>query len=317
MCKAKGMVKSMEDQDKLEIFEPEKTDPGQIKVKTVSEEPRKKEKKKKKAKPPMDPKLRFRFVLLLDALLVVTAIILGFFLVRHLMNASFLDKYDKGVYATKNEEKLKKVNVVEGYLPYYNLGNVYYKEEKYDDAIASYKKALEYHPSHGKECSVRINLALAMIKKIKFDAIATEKDRDRAIDQLLAARAVLCEEGCADADDDNGHSEEAEKLKKDIDDMIEQLKNPPESDNQNQDDQDDNQNQDNQDQNQDQQQNQDQSQREKDIQDQLEKDRQQNQQERQQTQDEYNNEHNDDGGGESGQGGGGGGGSDDPSGKTW
>jgi tetratricopeptide (TPR) repeat protein len=116
------------------------------------------------------------------------------------------------------------MNFPDSYLPYYNLGNVAYQNGDYDEAIANYKKALEIGAPHeDKECNIRVNLALSMLMKIDWANMTTQKDVERAIRQLKAARNVLTEEGCANPDDPNGHNEDAEKLKKDIDDMLDQL----------------------------------------------------------------------------------------------
>ena len=46
---------------------------------------------------------------------------------------------------------------------------------------------------------------------------------EKILEKLMEARRFLCEKGCANEDNDNGHSDEAENLKKDIDKMIEEL----------------------------------------------------------------------------------------------
>ena len=215
----------------------------------------------------------------------VLLLICGLFLtVRYIMNEIFLRRYDKGTYSTKYEEPLLKMNFPDSYLPYYNLGNVAYQNEDYDKAISYYKQALEVGAPHeDKECNIRVNLALAMLMKIDWTSMTTEKDVQRAIRQLKAARNVLTEEGCANPDDANGHNEDAEKLKKDIDDMLEQLQQSGESGN----DQDDQQDQ--QDQNQDQQEDQEKkesSKREDDLKDALDKQKQDSMQERQEAEQE-------------------------------
>lgn len=104
------------------------------------------------------------------------------------------------------------------YMLWYNHGNELYKKGDYTEAIAAYDIALNLFPSKYKECKIRINMALSMIKKITLDY-----DVSSRLDILKLARGVLTEDGCANKDDDNGHSKEAEKLKKDIDREIERL----------------------------------------------------------------------------------------------
>lgn len=127
----------------------------------------------------------------------------------------------------KEEEKFENVepllvgNWIQPYVAYYNKGNLHYQNEEYEKAIEEYKTALESNPEKGKECSIRINLALAMIKNMGED-YAEEENRKASIETLKEAREVLLEESCATEQGD-GHSETAEKLKKEIEDKIKEL----------------------------------------------------------------------------------------------
>ncbi len=199
----------------------------------ISEE----EKEQRKAK-----RKRAKGIILAANIIGVIALVIAlFFGVRIGMNLVFLSKYNKGEYDMETEKKLLgPLNLVESYLPYYNLGNAAYKSEDYDEAIADYRLALEKNPPKYLECPVRINLALSMIKKINFDNLTTEKKILNAIRQLQAARNVLCEDGCANPDyvegakeqkpiktedgkeiiPEKGHSDKAEQLKKEIDEAI-------------------------------------------------------------------------------------------------
>ncbi len=154
---------------------------------------------------------------------VVFLIVALFFGIRILLNRLFINSYNKEEYNVSTVEKLQKFNFYESYLPHYNLGNAHYKRGEYDKAIGDYKHALEENPPEMKECPVRINLALALIAKIDFDHLQTEKQILGAIRQLQSARQVLIEDGCAHDQDDGGHSPEAEQLKKDIDEKIKEL----------------------------------------------------------------------------------------------
>ncbi len=199
----------------------------------ISEE----EKKKKKAR-----RKRAKGVMLTADIIGLLALVIAlFFGVRIVTNLVFLDKYNKGEYDAEIEKRLVgPLNIVEDYLPYYNMGNAAYKNEDYDEAIADYRIALEKNPPKYLECPVRINLALSMIKKINFENLSTEKKILNAIRQLQAARNVLCEDGCANPDyvdgakeqkpvktedgeeiiPEKGHSDKAEQLKKEIDEAI-------------------------------------------------------------------------------------------------
>ena len=181
---------------------------------------------------------------ILTALMVILAILLG---VRFILNSLFLKEYREGSLEESKMEMLLKLNFPERYVPYYNLGNIAYEKGDYDEAIAHYEDALKRKPGFYKEernCRVRVNLALAMVKQIDLSDLSTEKKINTVIKQLQAARTVLTEDGCANPKVGvyDGHSEEAEQLKKEIDELIAQLQqsqqNPSDQDQDNQDQQD-------------------------------------------------------------------------------
>lgn len=110
------------------------------------------------------------------------------------------------------------------YIFYYNKGNNLYERFDYASAIEAYESALNAHPPHflsHKECSVRVNLALAMIYNMGPD-FADPLNIDSSIETLMAARDILLEDGCATEEGD-GHSEPAQQLKEEIDKLLEQL----------------------------------------------------------------------------------------------
>ena len=252
-----------------------------------------------------DPLGFMRIINIISVVLVISALFFG---IRYLINMSFLHKYNKGVYQAEIEEFLSKLNIPEGYLPYYNAGNAYYMLEDYDSAIACYEDALDSHPTEKKECDIRVNLALAMLHKIDFDHIDTEKQKESAIRTLQAARNVLVENGCADPYGTEGHDPEAEQLKQDIDKMLEQLgaePQPPNSDDE----------QENQDKSNQEEEQKKKSRREQQLEKELNKQKQENMKERQETQDAANQR--DDQKDSQGSSSGGGEGEDDSNGKTW
>ena len=250
-----------------------------------------------------DPIGFMRIVNVISVILLVIGLFLGS---RYMLNAIFLLNYKHGNYMAKVEVFLEKMNVPEGYLPFYNAGNAYYMTEDYDNAIDSYKSALECHPSDKKEADIRVNLALAMLHKIDFDNINTEKQKAAAIRTLQSARNVLCEKGHADPYGTDGRDPEAEQLKQDIDKMLEDLDAEPEppqdsdSDEQQQGGSGD--------------QEKEKSQREKQLEKELDEQKQENMQERQEAQDSANNQQMNQGGSGDGANGGGG---NDFDGKTW
>lgn len=141
-----------------------------------------------------------------------------------IVNEIYIFKYEKGEYSESLVKALKVVNFPESYIAPYNYGNLLYENGKYADAIEQYDIALASNPPKKKECSIRINKALCILKSVDLE----NKSAEDNIEILYKAREILCEKGCANTDNDNGHSPEAEKLKKEIDDMIEKLKNQKE-----------------------------------------------------------------------------------------
>lgn len=109
------------------------------------------------------------------------------------------------------------------YIFYYNSGNNHYERMDYPGAIEVYEKALSANPPHinRDECSVRINLALSMVFSLGDD-FAKPENVQNSIATLLAAKDVLLEHDCATLVGD-GHSQTAEQLKREIDELLRQL----------------------------------------------------------------------------------------------
>ncbi len=139
----------------------------------------------------------------------------------YIFNEILISDYEDKDYSG-NVEPLLFCNVIQPYLAYYNMGNIHYQNGDYQSAINEYQKALDENPGHDEECSVRINMALAMIGMLGEDYDSEEKI-EGSIETLNEARKILIEEDCA-TDNSDGHSETAEQLKKEIDDLIDQLK---------------------------------------------------------------------------------------------
>ena len=138
----------------------------------------------------------------------------------YIYNECLIDKYNDNDYSSDTDPLLF-CNWVQPYLAHYNMGNIHYQNKEYDYAIEEYQTALDLNPSQERECSVRINLALAMIKTLGED-YANEEKLEASIAKLKVARGILLEEGCA-TDDGDGHNETAEQLKREIDQLIDEL----------------------------------------------------------------------------------------------
>ncbi len=137
-------------------------------------------------------------------------------------NAIVVHKYNQNDYSM-DEGPILFLNCFQPYIAHYNNGNIYYQQEKYPEAVEAYQRALEHNPPKKKECSIRINLALAMIAMLGEDYDKPEKVED-SIALLKDAKEVLLEKDCATEEGD-GHSDTAETLKREIEEEIERLEN--------------------------------------------------------------------------------------------
>lgn len=107
------------------------------------------------------------------------------------------------------------------YVVHYNLGNMHYREYDCPLMLEQYEKALEKNVPEGKECRIRVNYALALIKTLDSE-YAQPNQVDNSIMILEEAREKLLADNCA-TEEGRGHSAEAEQLKKEIDEILEQL----------------------------------------------------------------------------------------------
>lgn len=162
-------------------------------------------------------------------LTMVGILLLLFFIclvVGYAANESMIDKYNNGKY---EKNSFAVLGFTEPYISYYNQGNNYYREGAYENAIEEYKKALDKNPPHDRECLIRINLALSMVTPIRPEEI-TESNLEETIGILEEAKNVLTLHGCANKADHNGHNEDAQRLKDEIDAFEEMLKKQSDSD---------------------------------------------------------------------------------------
>ncbi|MBR4671451.1 MAG: tetratricopeptide repeat protein [Butyrivibrio sp.] len=186
--------------------------------------------------------LKYILMIVFSVPLIIMAVS---FLGRVIINHGFVKAYKDDVYKTESEQKLMYLNFPESFIPYYNLGNVSYERKEYEAAVGYYKKALSLYPDAKRECSIRINLALALCNTIDFYDLDSQEKIDTAIFILNMARDTLLENGWAVDEGDDYRDKDAQQLKEDIDKMIEKLKNPEQSESN--DDQNNNNNKDNQD----------------------------------------------------------------------
>ena len=139
------------------------------------------------------------------------------------INSILINNYEKGKYSDSQAKALTFLNFPESYIANYNYGNIFYQNGEYEKAIEKYEESLKGFIPKNKECNIRINYALAVCKTISVN----EKDQssiNKAIEKYELAIENLTQKGCANKNDDNGHSQKAETLKKDIQKEIDRLK---------------------------------------------------------------------------------------------
>ena len=165
-------------------------------------------------------------VYILGVIWILGFIVSGKYAFNYIYNQIITTKYNDGEYDV-DTKPLGTCNVFEPHIVYYNTGNVYYQQGDYEEAEEEYREALTYDMSQDEECSVRINLALSMVYGLGDDYAAPEKI-DSSIAKLKEARGVLMDKGCA-SDNGDGHNDTSQKLKEEIDKMIEELEQQKQS----------------------------------------------------------------------------------------
>lgn len=159
-----------------------------------------------------------KIVKIIYIIVIFITIILSF---NFILNEIFIFKYNNGKYNESMLNLIRYINVSEPYIVFYNIANIKYQNKEYDEAILNYEKALNLFPSKKKECDIRINLVLAMLKKIDVES----QKKEDIITVLDNAVDILCEKGCANKNDNNGHSKDAETLKNEILNLKNKLNN--------------------------------------------------------------------------------------------
>lgn len=227
----------------------------------------------------------------------IAALVCALFLItRWCLNAYFVAEAGKGRYHYSVEKMLTTLNFPDGYVVWYNIGNYHYHCGNFEEAESDYYRAIECGIPYEKECPVKVNLALAMIEQItdeEWEAFL-ESDSDemspeaRNVEKILmTARSILIEDGCAHEDDEDGHYEDAQTLKDEIDELLQDDEDDEDDSDDDQDeDQDDNDDQNNDDGGDG---DQDHSSREDEIMDHIQDQKEESQQERAEEQQFYEN----------------------------
>ena len=138
----------------------------------------------------------------------------------YIYNEYVINKYDDGELDI-NMKPVTMCNWLQPYIAHYNLGNIHYQNGDYEKAIEEYKLAMKKEPKSSHKCDIRVNIALAAIKTLPED-YSSQENIENTIKVLEEAKKVLIEAGCAKKDED-GHDEEATKLREEIDDILDEL----------------------------------------------------------------------------------------------
>ncbi|MBR3187171.1 MAG: tetratricopeptide repeat protein [Lachnospiraceae bacterium] len=179
---------------------------------------------------PRDPFHSTRTILYITACILAA---IGFLiLLRSVGNAAFLRGYEKGNYSEMPEALLTPLRFGDNYVIPYNLGNAAYHKGDYDRAVSCFQTALDSNPpEYDEECRIRVNLALSLCRTINFEDLDRSDDEavSKAVQTLYTARSVLTVHECASepVGSNDGHFEDADLLKHDIDKMLKELQDPP------------------------------------------------------------------------------------------
>lgn len=160
---------------------------------------------------------------ILIAIYVILILITSKLIYNIVIGNNLIEKYNNGEYSEPQAKTLTYINFPQKYIANYNYGNILYQNGKYESAIKEYEKALNSIIPKYKECGIRINYALAICKTVQIDE-NNQNSIEEAIKKYEEAIDILTQEGCANKNDNNGHSQKAEILKKDIEKQIEKLK---------------------------------------------------------------------------------------------
>ncbi len=153
-----------------------------------------------------------------------------FLIIRWSVNAYYVAEAKKGRYHYELEKMITTMNFPDGYVVWYNIGNYHFQQGDFEEAESDYYRAIEKGIPYEKECPVKVNLALSMIEQLSDDEWDAFFDSDGSDDMnaqarkvektLVTARTILIEDGCAHEDDEDGHNEQAQILKDEIDELL-------------------------------------------------------------------------------------------------
>lgn len=168
---------------------------------------------------------------ILITIYAIAAVILFKFAFTYAYNEWVISKYNEEDYS-ENFSLLEVGNLTEKYIVHFNNGNIRYKLYDYEMAIEEYEKALSLDPPEGKECPIRVNIALCKLAELSPDWLG-EEHIEESIEILEECLEVLSEDDCANEDGD-GHDEDAQTLYNEILEMLNQAQQEQEQQQQSQ-----------------------------------------------------------------------------------
>lgn len=152
---------------------------------------------------------------------VILLVLTGKMCFNYIYNGSENLAYHLGNYKL-NPEPLLFANFHEPYVAWYNSGCIDYKMGRYENAQEEFEKALSYRLPEKRECDIRVNLVLSILSQYDWTGNHVV-DGNALLQDLYKCREILLADGCA-TDQNDGHDVEAQRLKNEIDDLIEMLK---------------------------------------------------------------------------------------------
>ncbi|MCQ2516485.1 MAG: tetratricopeptide repeat protein [Saccharofermentans sp.] len=162
---------------------------------------------------------------IIAGLWIVLVLLLGVLLFADISNRNFISNFNNGIY---EQNRFGFLGFWEPHVNHYNRGNLYYSLGDYERAIEEYQEALSTVNGKPYDCMTRINYALSLVVPLDLENV-NEDNVDDILAVLYEARDILCENDCARENSDHGgHDSDAQKLKNQIDELIDLLENPPE-----------------------------------------------------------------------------------------
>ena len=156
---------------------------------------------------------KFRVIITILFLLVLVALKVS---IKIIINKRFIANYPEA----NQQIRLELISIMNFYEPYiapYNYGNYYYQKKKYNKAYEKYTEALKYNIPKKRECSVRINIGMTLMKLSEINAEEKNKLLHEAWEHLKKCVGLeIDEEEFDDADELASQQQKASKIIDDI-----------------------------------------------------------------------------------------------------